>query len=130
MTDILIDTNLLIAFFTKTLDDETRSTIWNKSLRISLFSIYEYERWMLKTERHTEREFYRQRLNQGFQKMPIQEATCRRAAELSHSHGLSTADALIYATALENGLTLYTSDTDLKGKPGVHFVRAKKPGQA
>ncbi|MDP2717798.1 MAG: PIN domain-containing protein, partial [Candidatus Micrarchaeota archaeon] len=115
----------LVAFLTKTLDDETRNSIWKKRLSISLISIFEFERWMLKTKRHMEREFYRQQLDLGFQKMPIQQAICKRAAEISHAQGLSTADALIYATALENGLTLLTSDSDLKGKPGVRHVKAK-----
>lgn len=36
--------------------------------------------------------------------------------------GLPLADSLIYATALENGATLWTQDADFDGLPGVRFL--------
>ena len=44
------------------------------------------------------------------------------AAEASRTHGLSTADAIIFATAMIEGATLLTCDKDFAGLPGVEFV--------
>lgn len=42
-----------------------------------------------------------------------------RAAELHRSHKLATADAIVYATALERGVPLLTCDTHFEGLPNV-----------
>ncbi len=42
-----------------------------------------------------------------------------RAAELHRSHKLATADAIVYATALERGVPVLTCDTHFEGLPGV-----------
>jgi predicted nucleic acid-binding protein len=44
------------------------------------------------------------------------------AARLSLQHKLPTADAIIYATALMHGATLYTFDAHFKGLAGVEFL--------
>jgi predicted nucleic acid-binding protein len=44
------------------------------------------------------------------------------AADFSLEFDLHMADALIYATARQQGAELHTSDEDLKGLPGVSFV--------
>ena len=44
------------------------------------------------------------------------------AADFALEHGLAMADAIIYATAQRHDTELYTSDADLKGLPGVHFI--------
>jgi len=50
-----------------------------------------------------------------------------RAAELWAQHKLATADAVVYATALEHGADLLTCDRHFDGLPGVVFVaRAQK----
>lgn len=46
-----------------------------------------------------------------------------RAAELAGAHKLATADAIIYATALEHGAGLLTCDAHFEGLPGVEFIR-------
>jgi toxin FitB len=48
------------------------------------------------------------------------------AGQVSCQHKLSMADAMIYATALANGATLWTQDGHFKDLPGVKFV-ARKP---
>ncbi len=48
-----------------------------------------------------------------------------RAAELHRSHKLATADAIVYATALERGVPLLTCDTHFDGLP--HVILFAKP---
>jgi len=49
-------------------------------------------------------------------------ALALEASSTSLAHGLAMADAIVYATAHQYEATLYTSDSDLKGLPGVHFI--------
>ncbi len=44
------------------------------------------------------------------------------AAELSLTHHLAMADAMIYATALSRGATLVTSDEDFEKLPEVIYL--------
>ena len=48
--------------------------------------------------------------------------TALRAAELAVGHRLSTADAIIYATALAYEADLLTCDRHFEGLPGVIYV--------
>ena len=43
------------------------------------------------------------------------------AADLHREHGLSTADAIIYATTRDQGAELITCDTHFKDLPGVRY---------
>lgn len=45
-----------------------------------------------------------------------------RAAEFCRTHGLATADAIIYATAREAGADLLTCDAHFEGLDGVIYV--------
>jgi predicted nucleic acid-binding protein len=49
-------------------------------------------------------------------------ATALSAAELSARHKLSTADAIVYATALAHSAELLTCDRHFENLPGVRFV--------
>jgi predicted nucleic acid-binding protein len=49
-------------------------------------------------------------------------ATALSAAELCGKHKLSTADAIIYATALAHGADLLTCDRHFANLPGVKFM--------
>jgi len=44
------------------------------------------------------------------------------AADIALEYSLAMADAIIYATAQRFDAELYSSDADLKGLPGVHFI--------
>ena len=48
--------------------------------------------------------------------------TALEAAEVSSEHGLSTADAVIYATAQAAGATLLTCDSHFEGLPNVDYI--------
>ncbi len=52
----------------------------------------------------------------------LDQALCLEAADYSLEHNLHFADALVYATARHYGVTLYTSDPDLRGLKGVNFI--------
>ncbi len=54
--------------------------------------------------------------------VPIDQTLSLEAADYSLEHGLHFADALVYATARQRSVELYTSDEDLKGLKGVTFV--------
>jgi predicted nucleic acid-binding protein len=45
------------------------------------------------------------------------------AADLSLRHGLAMADAIIYATAQDQGAQIITGDADLKDLPGVDYLK-------
>ena len=45
-----------------------------------------------------------------------------QAADISLLHNLAMADAIVYATSLENNCRLITSDGDLKSLPQVTFI--------
>ncbi len=54
-------------------------------------------------------------------------ATALSAAEICARHGLATADAIVYATALAHGADLLTCDAHFRDLPGVRFI-AKSGG--
>jgi uncharacterized protein len=54
--------------------------------------------------------------------IPLDTRMALRAAGLCAEHKLSTADAVIYATALENDATLLTCDAHFEGLEGVEYV--------
>ena len=64
--------------------------------------------------------------SQTFVVAPLMSSTALLAAELCETHKLSTADAVIYATALEEHADLLTCDAHFEGLPGVIYV-PKKP---
>jgi predicted nucleic acid-binding protein len=50
----------------------------------------------------------------------------RQAAAISRAHSLSTADAIIYATAQAFSATLYTQDADFIKLPGVKYFKHRR----
>jgi predicted nucleic acid-binding protein len=53
---------------------------------------------------------------------PLDTKIVLAAAELCRQHKLATADAIVYATALEHDADLLTCDAHFDGLPGVMFV--------
>jgi len=53
---------------------------------------------------------------------PLDTKIALSAAEMCAKYKLATADAIIYATALEYGAGLLTCDAHLDGLPGVMFI--------
>ncbi|MBU1174885.1 MAG: type II toxin-antitoxin system VapC family toxin [Alphaproteobacteria bacterium] len=58
--------------------------------------------------------------------VPLDTVTALRAAELCRLHKLATADAVIYATALEQGARLLTCDAHFEDLDGVDYHRKWK----
>ena len=54
--------------------------------------------------------------------VPLTDSLALLAADLSREHKLFTADAVVYATALQHGATLLTSDKHFASLPGVEYV--------
>lgn len=54
--------------------------------------------------------------------VPADENICIKAAEVRQAFKLHTVDAIIYATALQTGTTLYTKDGDFENVPGVQML--------
>lgn len=50
---------------------------------------------------------------------PLDTATALLATDLHRQHKLATADAIVYATAVQHGAELLTCDAHFKGLPGV-----------
>lgn len=53
---------------------------------------------------------------------PLTESVALLAADVSLRHGLAMADAIVYATAKDQGAEVVTGDADLKDLPGVVYV--------
>jgi toxin FitB len=60
---------------------------------------------------------------QAAEVVPLTESIAYLAADVSLRHGLAMADAIIYATARDQGAEVITSDVDLKNLPGVMYIR-------
>ena len=54
--------------------------------------------------------------------IPLDPRIALRAAAVCRQHRLATADAIIYATALERGVELVTCDAHFRGLPGVVYL--------
>lgn len=55
--------------------------------------------------------------------VPLTESIALLAADLSLREGLAMADAIVYATAKDQGAEVVTGDADLKDLPGVVYVK-------
>jgi predicted nucleic acid-binding protein len=55
--------------------------------------------------------------------LPLDTKIALAAAELCGKHKLATADAVVYATAVEYGADLLTCDAHFDGLPGVTFIK-------
>ncbi|TAH44778.1 MAG: type II toxin-antitoxin system VapC family toxin [Gammaproteobacteria bacterium] len=55
--------------------------------------------------------------------VPLDTSIALRAADLHRVYKLATADAVIYASALEHSAELLTCDAHFEGLPGVELVR-------
>ncbi|MFT3791304.1 MAG: type II toxin-antitoxin system VapC family toxin [Rudaea sp.] len=58
--------------------------------------------------------------------VPLNTTIALRAAELWREHKLATADAIVYATALEHDADLLTCDAHFENLPGVVFIRKRQ----
>lgn len=59
--------------------------------------------------------------------VPLDRKIALSAAEICGKHKLATADAIIYATALEHGADLLTCDAHFENLPGVSYIVKIRP---
>jgi predicted nucleic acid-binding protein len=57
--------------------------------------------------------------------VPLDTSIALLAAELHRQHKLATADAIVYATALDHGAELLTCDAHFESLPGVIYLAKK-----
>lgn len=119
MADFLVDTNILI-YHTR---GSSRSTefladlISRSSFFISILTEIEFLGW----DKHTPEGFEKcKKLIETARIYPVNEAVATRAIELKRKTRIKLADAVIAATAIEQGLNLATRNTeDFKAVEGI-----------
>ncbi|MBI5226508.1 PIN domain-containing protein [Candidatus Micrarchaeota archaeon] len=121
----MADTSILIDYLQNRTSPQTDARLESGDGGISIVTYFEALRHLHKKVSGMDFEILRQRLLQ-FDMLPLVSDACEMAARVSHSKGLSTTGALIYATAQTNGLELLTSDSDFSGLSGVKFLRPKQ----
>lgn len=87
---------------------------------------YELRRWALR-EYSAE---YANNIQAGLQATttaPLEQVIALHAADLATLHKLTTADAIIYATALRHKATLVTCDTHFQGLSSVDYISKISP---
>lgn len=84
---------------------------------IVLYEVYK----KIKNEKSEEAALVAVATMQNAQVVPLTEELSLSAADASLSHKLAMADAIVYASAIQQGAGLVTSDKDLKGLPHVTY---------
>jgi predicted nucleic acid-binding protein len=84
---------------------------------IVLYEVYK----KIKVEKNEESALVAIGTMQNAQILPLTEELSVSAADLSLSHKLAMADAIIYASALQENAKVVTSDKDLKNLPHVTY---------
>lgn len=84
---------------------------------IVLYEVYK----KIKAERNEESALVAVGTMQNAQILPLTEELSISAADLSLSHKLAMADAIVYASALQENAEVVTSDKDLKDLPHVTY---------
>ena len=106
----LIDTNIIIYYFNGLTDDEAIHTILGDSFNISIITKIEFLGWgqfAADLESHAKaREFISHATI-----FDLKEAIAEQAILLRQQFKTKTPDAIIAATALDNGLTVVTNNT-------------------
>ncbi|MBI5188722.1 MAG: type II toxin-antitoxin system VapC family toxin [Nitrospirae bacterium] len=119
----LVDSSGWIEFFT----DGPHATEYSKYLKdlkkivaptIVIYEVYK----KIKIERTEEDALLAVSLINKTSVIPLSESIALLAADLSLKHSLPLADAIVYATALEESCKVVTSDTHFKGLSRVVFV--------
>lgn len=120
---ILMDSSGWIEFFT----DGPRAAEYSKYLKditkiitptIVLYEVYK----KIKMERTEEDALFAISLINKTSVIPLTESIALSAADLSIKHSLPMADAIVYATALEEDCKIVTSDTHFKGLSSVMLI--------
>ena len=123
---MLIDSSGWIEYFTGgRLAEEYASYITRRAVLITpTIVVYEVYK-KIKRERGEEVAVLVASQLNGTEVIPLSSSTALLAADISLQHRLAMADAIVYATAQEQGAQLITSDADLKDLPKVVYLPVK-----
>lgn len=121
---IVVDSSGWIEFFTgRPLADRYAAYVTSRydivTPTIVLYEVYK----KIKRERDEETAILFSGRLHATRVVPLTESIAYLAADISLRHGLAMADAIVYATAQEQDAEVITGDADLKGLPGVVYVR-------
>lgn len=87
----------------------------------------ELSKWLMREKSEDEADSFIA-YTQKCQLVPLDTAIALLAADLCRAHKLSTADAIIYATALRQGADLLTCDAHFEGLKDVIYVKKASLG--
>ncbi len=121
MIGYLIDTSVLIALYQDKLPRSQVERVESTNAAISTLTVFELNKFFRNEGRLNKWNEVRIDLIKYTIITPDFE-TCELAGELANSKGLSTADALIYATALQNDYRLLTRDSDFDKMERVEII--------
>ncbi len=121
MIGYLIDTSVLIAQYEDKLPRSQVERVESSHAAISTISIFEFNKFLRNEGKLQDWEEIRLILAR-YTVIPPDFETCELAGELANSKGLSTADSLIYATALQNDYRLLTRDSDFDKMEKVEVI--------
>lgn len=122
MSDVLIDTSIVIALLRKELSREGVESLLGRRASISIITFCEACRYFHLAGKARQWNDYRAELA-GLEVIPLTQEISENAARLAVNKHLALADSIIYATAREKKLILVTRDADdFKKLPGVEIV--------
>ncbi len=100
-----------------------------KKMKVTSIVLYEVYRWALQEVGEDKADSYAATMLQGGVR-PLSSAAAREGASIAHKHQLPACDTLICAICREHGLSLVTSDENMKGLAGVEYHEdpRKEPG--
>ena len=123
---ILVDSVGWIEFFTDGPLAGKYSKYLQKPSEVVVPTIVLYEVYKkIKSERSEEAALVAVATMQNARIIPLTEELSLSAADASLSHKLAMADAIVYASAIQEGAKVVTSDNDLKGLPQVTYFPKK-----
>lgn len=122
----LIDSFGWIEFFTEGPLAEKYAKYLQKPSEVIVPTVVLYEVYKkIKKEKSEEIALVAIATMQNARIVPLTEELSLSAADASLSHRLAMADAIVYASALQEGATVVTSDEDLKNLPHVIYFSKK-----
>lgn len=126
MTEILLDTSALVEFF----DGSTQGAVACEAIEegiaaISVLSIAEFSSICAKRKKDPKEQLAF--IHRNIAVLPVSANACERAgafkiAQIARGRKTSLVDAIIYCTAQEHNLTIFTKDKDFSGLGNVKVL--------
>lgn len=122
---VLVDSNIWIEYFqASALGKKAAEFIEGKEkVIVSTLNIAEVYRHVLVKRNKADAEKAIDIMQQFSYVIPVTTEIAKQAACLKHEKKLGLADAIIYATAIQENATIVTADSDFKGETNVHYIQ-------